>query len=188
MPAAPSAPVSEVCTQTRPAPTLTPASTSSVSVSPPPKIPSPSTHQQFTVHGHFAGPGDHVGPAPNVTVNPHYQPNGDSIPIPHPRLVAQQSSTSATDQQIRVLTPSEIMRTLPSLCQENYEPQPLVRTCIRCGFFEFFVFFLSRLLTIVSCAFYIYQECSFKIFFFLFLISVCVFPISATILITTIVS
>lgn len=144
MPAAPSAPVSEVCTQTRPAPTLTPASTSSVSVSPPPKIPSPSTHQQFTVHGHFAGPGDHVGPAPNVTVNPHYQPNGDSIPIPHPRLVAQQSSTSATDQQIRVLTPSEIMRTLPSLCQENYEPQPLVRTCIRCGFFEFFVFFFIK--------------------------------------------
>ncbi|KAJ8921946.1 hypothetical protein NQ315_008580 [Exocentrus adspersus] len=125
-PPAPSAPVSEVCTQTRPASTLTPASTSSVSVSSPPKASSPSTHQQFTVHGHFAGPGDHVGPAPNVTVNPHYHPpSGDNIPIPHPRLVAQQNSTSATDQQIRVLTPSEIMRTLPSLCQENYEPQPL---------------------------------------------------------------
>lgn len=123
---APTAPVSEVCTQTRP--TLTPASVSSVSVTtPPPKPPSPTTHQQFTVHGNFAGPGDHVGPAPNVTVNPHYQPNNESIP--HPRLVPQ---SNASDQQIRVLTPSEIMRTLPSLYQENYEPQGLVRTCIRC--------------------------------------------------------
>lgn len=31
---------------------------------------------------------------------------------------------SSVDHQIRVLTPSEIMRTLPSLCQEHYDPPP----------------------------------------------------------------
>ncbi|RZC33964.1 histone-lysine N-methyltransferase 2C-like [Asbolus verrucosus] len=125
--------VSEVCTQqSRPTPSLTTASTSSVSVSPPvtPRpaslTPSPSTQQQFTVHGQFLGPGDHCGPAPNVTVNPLYQPNvNEQAPVPLLRPVIQQQTTPpASDQQIRVLTPSEIMRTLPSLCQENYEPQP----------------------------------------------------------------
>ncbi|ERL89633.1 hypothetical protein D910_06998 [Dendroctonus ponderosae] len=78
---------------------------------------SPPTHQQFTVHGQFAGPGDRVGPAPNVTVNPHYQPAANPC-VDHRAL-------AASDQQIRVLTPSEIMRTLPSLCQETYEqPDP----------------------------------------------------------------
>lgn len=84
------------------------------------------------MHGHFAGPGDRVGPAPNVTVNPNYQPNPctDHAPLLSRSLsvVQQSNSPSASDQQIRVLTPSEIMRTLPSLCQENYEPQQPVRT------------------------------------------------------------
>lgn len=31
---------------------------------------------------------------------------------------------ASIDHQIRVLTPSEIMRTLPSLCQEHYDPPP----------------------------------------------------------------
>lgn len=144
--------VSEVCTQqqqqSRPTThsSLTTASTSSVSVSPPSPRP-PVTQQQFTVHGHFLGPGDHCGPAPNVTVNPHYQPSDPAVPL---RPSIQATPPPATDQQIRVLTPSEIMRTLPSLCQENYEPQPPVRTCIQCGrflqqfsFFDFlFSFFL----------------------------------------------
>lgn len=124
--------VTEVCTHhSRPTPTLTNASTSSVSVSPcstpqPVSVPpSPPTQHQFTVHGHFLGPGDHCGPAPNVTVNPLYQPNTEPSVTPPPRTPI---SSSAADQQIRVLTPSEIMRTLPSLCQESYEPQSLVRT------------------------------------------------------------
>lgn len=87
------------------------------------------TQQQFTVHGthhhHFLGSNDHNGPAPNVTVNPHYQPNhGDPNPRPIPMSSTLNSSSAAVDQQIRVLTPSEIMRTLPSLCQEGYEPAP----------------------------------------------------------------
>lgn len=136
--------VTEVCTHhSRPTPTLTNASTSSVSVSPcstpqPVSVtPSPPTQHQFTVHGHFLGPGDHCGPAPNVTVNPLYQPhnnnnnnnnsnsNNEPSLTPPPRAPI---SSSAADQQIRVLTPSEIMRTLPSLCQESYEPQCMVRT------------------------------------------------------------
>lgn len=116
--------VSEVCTpQTRPA--HPPLTVSSVSVLP---SPSPTTHQQFTVHGQFAGPDDHVGPAPNVTVNPFYQPGGGEGIVHHPSKLVPAQNTQ--DQQIRVLTPSEIMRTLPSLCQENYEPpQTLVRDC-----------------------------------------------------------
>lgn len=116
--------VSEVCTpQTRPA--HPPLTVSSVSVLP---TPNPNTHQQFTVHGQFAGPDDHVGPAPNVTVNPFYQPGGGEGIAHHPSKLAPAQNTQ--DQQIRVLTPSEIMRTLPSLCQENYEPpHTLVRDC-----------------------------------------------------------
>lgn len=131
-------PVSEVCThQSRPT-SLTTASTSSVSVSPKPA--SPTIQHQFTVHGQFLGSGDLChGPAPNVTVNPLYQPPATSPP-PRPSAPLP---TSAADQQIRVLTPSEIMRTLPSLCQENYDTQPpLVRFysvsvefCIRALFF-----------------------------------------------------
>lgn len=79
------------------------------------------TQQQFTVHGPILGPGDHChGPAPNVTVNPLY-----SEPAPSPSLRhahAQPPPSAAADHQIRVLTPSEIMRTLPSLCQEACEP------------------------------------------------------------------
>lgn len=116
--------VSEVCTpQTKPA--HPPLTVSSVSVHP---SQSPTTHQQFTVHGHFAGPDDHVGPAPNVTVNPFYQPGGGDAIAHHPSKLVPAQNTQ--DQQIRVLTPSEIMRTLPSLCQENYEPpHALVRNC-----------------------------------------------------------
>lgn len=116
--------VSEVCTpQTRPA--HPPLTVSSVSVHP---SQSPTTHQQFTVHGQFAGPDDHVGPAPNVTVNPFYQPGGGEAIAHHPSKLVPAQNTQ--DQQIRVLTPSEIMRTLPSLCQENYEPpHTLVRNC-----------------------------------------------------------
>lgn len=139
--------ITEVCTHhSKPTPTLTNASTSSVSVSPcstpqPVSVtPSPPTQHQFTVHGHFLGPGDHCGPAPNVTVNPLYQPpinnnsnnsnsNNEHSLTPPPR--APSITSSAADQQIRVLTPSEIMRTLPSLCQESYEPQCLVRTICR---------------------------------------------------------
>lgn len=40
------------------------------------------------------------------------------------RLVAAPSAINSSDQQIRVLTPSEIMRTLPSLSQEHYDPPP----------------------------------------------------------------
>jgi len=145
------APSTEVCTTQRSASaqSLTQASTCSAVSVPTPVIPprsstpsprsSPPTHQQFTVHGHFAGPGDRVGPAPNVTVNPNYQPNPctDHAPLhsrPHSAAQQTSSSPSASDQQIRVLTPSEIMRTLPSLCQENYEPQQPVRTNrIWCG-------------------------------------------------------
>lgn len=139
--------VSEVCTpQTMPAhhPPLTvssvsvvslsalttPTATTTTATSQPHRLPSPATHQQFTVHGHFAGPDDHVGPAPNVTVNPFYQPNvGESVAHHPSKLVPAQNTQ---DQQIRVLTPSEIMRTLPSLCQENYEPptHALVRHCV----------------------------------------------------------
>ena len=147
--------VSEVCTfhdqhnqhnQTRqqqqpPPPPLTTSSVLSVTppspVSAPPSLhlsplPSPqlipTTVHQFMVHGHFFGASDdHRGPAPNVTVNPLYQPNV----VTCSRSAAHPSSIAA-DQQIRVLTPSEIMRTLPSLCQETYEPppqpSPLVRT------------------------------------------------------------
>lgn len=120
----PIATVSEVCTpQTRPA--HPPLTISSVSVHP---SPAPTTHQQFTVHGQFAGPDDHVGPAPNVTVNPFYQPGSGEGIAHHPSKLAPAQNTQ--DQQIRVLTPSEIMRTLPSLCQENYEPpHTLVRNC-----------------------------------------------------------
>lgn len=124
--------VSEVCTpQTRPS--HPPLTISSVSVLPPP---SPTTHQQFTVHGQFAGPDDHVGPAPNVTVNPFYQPGGGEGIIHHPSKLLPAQNTQ--DQQIRVLTPSEIMRTLPSLCQENYEPShTLVRDCFKqCRYIE----------------------------------------------------
>lgn len=85
------------------------------------------TQQQFTLHGtshHFLG-SDHNGPAPNVTVNPHYQPNhADPNPRPIPMSSSLNSSSAVADQQIRVLTPSEIMRTLPSLCQEGYEQPP----------------------------------------------------------------
>lgn len=134
-PVVPAAPVSEVCThQSRPAPPLTTASTSSVSVSSPPLTPkptSPPVQQQFTVHGQFLGSGDLChGPAPNVTVNPLYQPpvGSEHGLTPPPRPAAP--LPTAADQQIRVLTPSEIMRTLPSLCQENYDTQPpLVRNC-----------------------------------------------------------
>lgn len=134
------APVSEVCT-TLPSKSaqssLINTSFSSVSVSsspspsptpvPPSHPVSPPTQQLFTVHGHFMGPGDHCGSAPNVTVNPaifHHGTTGEHGPTPPPRPVAP---PPAADQQIRVLTPSEIMRTLPSLGQENYEPQSLVR-------------------------------------------------------------
>lgn len=133
-------PVSEVCTQqppTRPA-TLTTttsaaASTASSASAKPPPQPSPpppqqAVHAQFTVHGQFLGAGDLCrGPAPNVTVNPLYHatvhpppPAPQAPPVPPVSVVA-------ADQQIRVLTPSEIMRTLPSLCQENYDSQPPVR-------------------------------------------------------------
>lgn len=147
-------PVSEVCTQ-RPTPTPTPtpslttasSTTSSVSVSSPPPItprpPTPSTHQQFTVHGQLFGPGDHCGPAPNVTVNPLYQPNLSEQPNAVQILRPIQNTPPATDQQIRVLTPSEIMRTLPSLCQESYEPQAPVRITNMCdGWFYPASFFL----------------------------------------------
>lgn len=133
------APVSEVCThQSKPTPSLTSASTSSVSVSPPMPSrplslpPSPPTQQQFTVRGHFMGPSDHCGSAPNVTVNPLYRHNTEHDLTPPPRPTAP--PPAAADQQIRVLTPSEIMRTLPSLSQENYEPQPLVRINSVCHF------------------------------------------------------
>lgn len=138
-------PVSEVCTQQQQQQTpskpstltittaSTSASTSSVSAHSPPTnnkmSPPPSIHAQFTVHGQFLGAGDLCrGPAPNVTVNPLYHPpEQPGPPRSHP------SSNSAADQQIRVLTPSEIMRTLPSLCQENYDAQPTppppVREC-----------------------------------------------------------
>lgn len=123
--------VSEVCIhQSKPTASLISASTSSVSVSPPiPARPlslpsSPSTQQQFTVRGHFMGPSDHCGSAPNVTVNPLYQHSTEhDLPTPSKPV----APPPAADQQIRVLTPSEIMRTLPSLGQENYEPQSLVR-------------------------------------------------------------
>lgn len=151
--------ITEVCTHhSKPTPTLTNASTSSVSVSPcstpqPVSVtPSPPTQHQFTVHGHFLGPGDHCGPAPNVTVNPLYQPhinnnnsNNNNSNNEHsltPPLRAPSLSSSAADQQIRVLTPSEIMRTLPSLCQESYEPQCLVRTNCRKFVFVKALFFI----------------------------------------------
>lgn len=76
-----------------------------------------STVQQFTVHGQFLSVHNHNGPAPNVTVNPHYQPDPPSSPILRPTV----PTPLAADQQIRVLTPSEIMRTLPSLCQDSYD-------------------------------------------------------------------
>lgn len=164
--AAPAA--SEVCNQQQtPTFSLTTASTSSVpSVSPPlqprPSLPvtpvvttaptnlAPSTQQQFTVHGPILAPGDH-GPAPNVTVNPHYQPGPSEVPPLPTRLqnAPPPVAAAASDQQIRVLTPSEIMRTLPSLCQENYEPaHSLVRACSVCEpmrfFFEPFVQFWAR--------------------------------------------
>lgn len=183
------APVSEVCTQqSRPTPSLTTASTSSVSVSPPvtPRpaslTPSPSIQQQFTVHGQFLGPGDHCGPAPNVTVNPLYQPNvvneqTPTLPLLRTNNIQQQTTPPASDQQIRVLTPSEIMRTLPSLCQENYEPQPLVRTCIQCGrfypafsvfvgFFNYYLFlFYERYICIFMFISLFGQCCSFLVIF-----------------------
>lgn len=132
----------------------------------------PATQHQFTVHGHFLGPGDHCGPAPNVTVNPLYQPlqphllaigpgtSSDHTPSissssltppplpPAPPRPAPPLPPSAADQQIRVLTPSEIMRTLPSLCQESYEPpQCLVRTASATFLL---LLFLSELLFIDS--------------------------------------
>lgn len=94
-------------------------------------------HQQFTVHNQYPatlGSIAHTGPAPNVTVNPHYNPH-----LHHQVLnISSTSDTPATvptvpspsiitsDQQIRVLTPSEIMRTLPSLSQESYDTQVMV--------------------------------------------------------------
>lgn len=104
--------------------TVTPSNTVSVSTSPPVSTPvtttvttTVSTIQQFTVHGQFLSVHNHNGPAPNVTVNPHYQPDPPSSPILRPSIPAP----LAADQQIRVLTPSEIMRTLPSLCQDSYD-------------------------------------------------------------------
>lgn len=101
------------------------------------------------MHGQFLGSGDLChGPAPNVTVNPLYQPlvGPEHGPTPPPRPSAP--LPTAADQQIRVLTPSEIMRTLPSLCQENYDTQPLVRAysvsvefCIRALSFFFVILF-----------------------------------------------
>lgn len=92
-------------------------------------------HQFITVHGsnhHFLGSNDHSGPAPNVTVNPHYQPShGDPNPRPIPMSSSLNTSSAVADQQIRVLTPSEIMRTLPSLCQEGYEPPPPLPILVR---------------------------------------------------------
>lgn len=93
-----------------------PATPSTASASPP-------TQQQFTVHGQFVGLHNHTGPAPNVTVNPHYQPPQppDRPASPATRVLIPVQPPPAADQQIRVLTPSEIMRTLPSLCQDTYD-------------------------------------------------------------------
>lgn len=77
---------------------------------------STTVQQQFTVHGPFTTLHSHTGPAPNVTVNPNYHPEPPSSPV-----LRQIPTPLATDQQIRVLTPSEIMRTLPSLCQDSYD-------------------------------------------------------------------
>lgn len=52
--------------------------------------------------------------------------NNDTHDNNHPPRTPSNPPTSSplSDQHIRVLTPSEIMRTLPSLGQENYDPPP----------------------------------------------------------------
>lgn len=81
----------------------------------------------------------HIIPAtkPSDRSTIHYPP-GNSTLLLHsvPPLVVSETnrlvkpskpsppSTSPSDQHIRVLTPSEIMRTLPSLNQETYDTSP----------------------------------------------------------------
>lgn len=129
-----------------PSPTTTPTTPSTT---PSPTIstvsPAPAT-QQFTVHSQFInGVHSHTGPAPNVTVNPHYQPEAPpTSPVLRPNI----NAPNAADQQIRVLTPSEIMRTLPSLCQDTYDmpvSQITVRFYIqqRQNFYFFIIFMID---------------------------------------------
>lgn len=123
-----------------PSPTTTPT-TPSTTPSPTIKTvsPSPATQQQFTVHGQFINH-NHSGPAPNVTVNPHYQPEAPpTSPVLRPNVNAP------NDQQIRVLTPSEIMRTLPSLCQDTYDI-PVSQITVRIYLVQVKIYHLRRAL------------------------------------------
>lgn len=57
----------------------------------------------------------------------HCRDPGEGQPLQHQQqrpIAAPPTIVNGGDQQIRVLTPSEIMRTLPSLSQEHYDPPP----------------------------------------------------------------
>ena len=91
-----------------------------VSAAPPPPTPSPNvvvggreiaTTNLGSILGSAGGEGS-TGQHLTPRTNPPPQPT------PPPNLL---NSGTVTDQQIRVLTPSEIMRTLPSLGQETYD-------------------------------------------------------------------
>jgi hypothetical protein len=60
-------------------------------------------------------------PPPQPTPPPLPPPPPPQPQLPPPNLLNSGTVNAVTDQQIRVLTPSEIMRTLPSLGQETYD-------------------------------------------------------------------
>lgn len=69
-------------------------------------------------------------PTPShITISTSTVSNSLAIPQASPTANVMVGATparqlSSVDHQIRVLTPSEIMRTLPSLSQEHYDPPP----------------------------------------------------------------
>ena len=83
-----------------------------------------------------AGEGQHQTSSPqqrpspiHVTITTNTIANSQSVSQVSPTATVTVAAgpvrqLSSVDHQIRVLTPSEIMRTLPSLCQEHYDPPP----------------------------------------------------------------
>lgn len=79
---------------------------------------------------HQTSPPSQQRPTPaHITISTSTIANNLSISQPSPTTnvmvgVGPVRQLSSVDHQIRVLTPSEIMRTLPSLSQEHYDPPP----------------------------------------------------------------
>lgn len=99
----------------------------------PSSTPETTSHQQHHYTVHHTAPFHRGNVAPNVVVGRDTNLSvGDSPSVSKARLNHQPTASTQhpADQQIRVLTPSEIMRTLPSLGQEGYDlpVTPTVRT------------------------------------------------------------